>query len=93
MGFGVEHVHERLRFSSVPSKTSKETKALAQHISAALYVDTDGVPGQWRMLSSFQGASVGAAMHAVKSGWIKLEGNHSISLTDEGRRLIVKHAH
>src|SRR5215203_6198377 len=26
------------------------------------------------------------AMHAVKSEWIELEGDHSISLTDEGRR-------
>ena len=25
--------------------------------------------------------------------WIELEGNHSISLTDEGCRLMAKHAH
>ena len=77
----------------MPPKTSKETKALAQHIVRQLYVATDGIPRQWRMLSSFQGASVGAVMYAVKSGWIELEGNHSISLTDEGRRLMLKHAH
>jgi len=74
-------------------KTSKETKALAQQMVRALYIETDGLPGRWRMLSSLPGASVGAVMYAVKSGWIELEGNHSISLTDEGRRLMAKHAH
>ena len=59
----------------------------------ALYIDTDGVPGQWRMLSSFEGATVEAVMYALKSGWIELDGDHSISLTDEVRRLIVKQAH
>ena len=77
----------------MPPKTSKETQALAQHIVRALYIATDGVPRQWRMLSSFQGATVEAVMYAAKSGWIELKGNHSISLTDEGRRLIVKQAH
>ena len=28
----------------------------------------------------------------MKSGWIELESNHSISLSDEGRRLMVKQA-
>jgi len=72
-------------------KTPKETKALAQHMVRALYIATDGGTGQWRMLSSLPGASVGAFVYAVKSGWIELEGNHSISLTDEGRRLFVAH--
>ena len=75
----MEHVHGRLRFSSVPPKTSKETEALAQHVVRQLFIATDGMPGQWRMLSGLQGASVGAVMYAVKSGWIELEGNHSIS--------------
>jgi hypothetical protein len=29
----------------------------------------------------------------VKIGWIELESNHSISVRDEGRRLMVKQAH
>jgi hypothetical protein len=48
----------------MPPKTTKETKALAQHIVRALYVDTDGAPRRWRMLSSFRGATVEAVMYA-----------------------------
>jgi hypothetical protein len=77
----------------MPPKASKETQALAQHIVRTLHIDTDGVPSQWRMLSSFEGATVEAVMYAVKSGWIELEGDHSISLTDEGKRLVIKQAH
>jgi Mn-dependent DtxR family transcriptional regulator len=32
-------------------------------------------------------------LYALKSGWIELEGDHSIRLTDEGKRLILKQAH
>jgi len=74
-------------------KTTKETKALAQHIVRTLYIDTDGEPRQWRMLSSFPGATVEAVMYALKSGWIELRGEHSIRLTDEGKRLAIKQAH
>jgi hypothetical protein len=77
----------------MPPKTSKETQALAQHIVRTLYIDTDGAPRKWRMLSSFPGATVEAVMYALKSGWIELKGDHSISLTDDGRKLMRKQAH
>jgi hypothetical protein len=77
----------------MPPKTSKETKALAQHIVRTLYLATDGTPRQWRMLSSLPGATVEAVMYALKSGWIELKGDHSIRLTDEGKRLVIKQAH
>jgi hypothetical protein len=77
----------------MPPKTSKETQALAQRIVRTLYIDTDGAPRQWRMLSSFPGATVEAVMYALESGWIELKGDHSIRLTDEGKRLVIKQAH
>ena len=81
------------RFPWMPPKTPKETQALALHIVRALYRATDGVPGQWRMLSGMRGATADAVMYAFEIGWVELEGNHSMSLTDQGRRLIRKEAH
>ena len=77
----------------MPPKAPKETKALAQRIVRTLYLATDGAPRQWRMLSSFQGATDDAVMYALKNGWIELEDDHSIRLTDEGKRLVIKQAH
>jgi hypothetical protein len=38
------------------------------------------------------GATAGAVLYAVDEGWMKLEGAHSVCLTEEGRRLIAKEA-
>jgi hypothetical protein len=47
---------------------------------------------KWRMLSGIPGATAGAVLYAVEQGWVKLEGAHSVCLTEEGRRLIAKEA-
>jgi hypothetical protein len=44
------------------------------------------------MLSGIHGATAGAVLYAVDQGWIELEGNHSVCLTEEGRRLMAKEA-
>jgi hypothetical protein len=77
----------------MPPKATKETQALAQRIVHAVYITTDGQPAQWRMLSGFRGVTEEAVMYAVGRGWIELEGNHSIRLTDKGRGLVAKKAH
>jgi hypothetical protein len=40
----------------------------------------------------YPGATAGAVLYAVEAGWVKLEGAHSVCLTEEGRRLIAKEA-
>jgi hypothetical protein len=77
----------------MPPKATKETQELAQRIVRAVYIVTDGQPAQWRMLTGFRGATEEAVMYAVGRGWIELEGDHSIRLTDKGRKLLAKKAH
>jgi hypothetical protein len=77
----------------MPPKTTKETQALAQQIVRTLYLATDGRPGQWRMLSGFRGATEDAWLYAKERGWIELEGDHSVRLTDNGRGMAAKQAH
>jgi hypothetical protein len=44
------------------------------------------------MLSGIPGATAGAVFYAVEQGWIELQGNHSVCLTEQGRRLMAKEA-
>ena len=74
-------------------KVGKETETLARHILQTIYIDTDGQPGQWRMLSGIEGVTASVVMYAVNRGWVELRGNHSICLTEVGRRLVLSHAH
>ena len=74
-------------------KVSKETETLARHILQTIYIDTDGQPGQWRMLSGIEGVTASVVMYAVNRGWVELRGNHSICLTEVGRRLVLSDAH
>jgi hypothetical protein len=75
------------------SKVRPATRELAQHIVRVVHEATDGQPGRWRMLSGIRGATADAVLYAVEQGWLKLEGNHSACLTEEGRGLIAKEAH
>jgi hypothetical protein len=82
-----------LRTSQMTSnKPSKITQELALQIVRSVYFATDGQPMRWRMLSGIRGATAEAVIYAVQQGWLKLEGNHSVCLTEEGRRLIAKKA-
>ncbi len=44
------------------------------------------------MLSGIEGVTVSVVMYAVNRGWIGLRGNHSICLTEVGRRLVLSDA-
>ena len=66
-----------------------EIEKTARHLVRALYNATEGKPQQWRMLAGFTNMPEArdAVQHAVDRGWMLVEDNHSICLTDEGRRL------
>jgi hypothetical protein len=66
-------------------KPKTEIETLALQILRSLYVATEGQPMQWRMLSGIEGAIEEAVLYAVEQGWLDLEGNHSVRLTDQGR--------
>ncbi len=74
------------------SKVRPSTLKLAQYVVRAVYEATDGQPGKWRMLSGIRGATADAVLCAVEQGWLELEGNHSVCLTEGGRRLMAKEA-
>jgi hypothetical protein len=74
------------------SKVRPATRELAQYVVRAVHAATDGQPRRWTMLSGIHGATAGAVLYAVEQGWIELQGNHSVCLTEEGRRLMAKEA-
>jgi hypothetical protein len=87
--------------ASRPRRAGAE--ALARRLVAEIYRATDGRPVQWRMLQETieqrlgfdQPSSTAALLAAAAHGWIRVDPlaergeapPHSISLTDEGRRL------
>ena len=44
-------------------------------------------------LSGIEGVTASVVMYAVNRGWVELRGNHSICVTEVGRRLVLSHAH
>ena len=82
-----------LRSCQMASSVRPVTRELAQHLVRVVHVATDGQPRKWRMLSSIPGATADAVLYAVDQGWLELEGNHSVCLTEEGKRLMAKAAH
>jgi hypothetical protein len=51
-----------------------------------LYDATDGKPQEWRMLEELDAATTDAI--AVARGWVVVQADHSICLTDTGQRLV-----
>jgi hypothetical protein len=66
---------------------ASETESLAVQLVRALYDATNGLPMQWRMLEELDGATTDAIEFAVARGWVRVEGGHSIALTETGRQL------
>jgi hypothetical protein len=59
----------------------------ARILCRKLYEFTDGWPMEWRRVDG--GAAVYAALeHAVDHGWLMVDENSSICLTEAGRRLV-----
>ena len=79
--------------SAFPWMTStSETDALARTILRLIYLATDGRPMESCKLSSIPGATATAVMYALGRRWIELGNDHSVGLTEEGRRLAIKQA-
>ena len=65
------------------------TAGLALSVCRQLYEDTDGRPMAWRQ--TVRGYLVQMAVeYGVGHGWLLLDGERSICLTDVGRRLVRK---
>jgi len=77
----------------MPPETTKETQALAEDIVRWLYTATFGVPREPRRLVRIPGVTGRGIMYALERGWIELESYDSISLTEEGRTLILRQVH
>lgn len=84
---------ERTKVSGVESAvTSKLSLDRARRFCAALKTDTNGRPMRWRSISSIaerarESEADQVVAIAAEQGWIEVEGDHSVCLTDKGRRL------
>ena len=76
-----------------PSRAGPRTPELAKDVVRAIYAATDGQPRRWRMLSGIRGAGVEAVRYAVDQGWIEIQGDLVVCLTEKGTRLMAKEAH
>jgi hypothetical protein len=65
-----------------------QSKSLALYPLHALYHATGGKPQEWRSLEELDAVITGAIVFAFERGWVVVQGNHSICLTDAGRRLV-----
>ena len=62
---------------------------LALHLVRAVYNATDGQPMQWRSLEGLDWPESAAAVsYAVTRGWLLVQGEHSVCLTEAGRRIV-----
>ena len=59
----------------------------ARKFVKALYKAAEGKPMQWRMVIGLS-AKQSAVDYAVEKGWIIVEGEHSVCLTDKGAALV-----
>jgi hypothetical protein len=67
----------------------KGTDELARNLCRELYEFTDGWPSEWRKVVG--GVSMHAALgYAVQHGWLLIDDQDCICLTERGRRLVRK---
>ena len=65
-----------------------ETETLALHLVGVLYDSPDSLLRQWRMPEELDRRTAEAILFAVARGWVVVEADHSICLTEAGRRLV-----
>ena len=65
-----------------------ETENLALHLARALYDSPGSLLGHWRMPEELDRRTAEAILFAVARGWVVVQGDHSICLTDAGRRRV-----
>ena len=65
------------------------TQELARQILRRIYEDTDGRPMEWEPLVTDNTADAAVEL-AVDCGWLLIDGNKGVCLSDEGRALVRK---
>ena len=65
------------------------TQELARQILRRIYEDTDGRPMEWRTLVTNKTADAAVEL-AVDYGWLLIDGDKGVCLSDEGRALVRK---
>ena len=63
------------------------TEELARQILRRIYEDTDGRPMEWRTLVTNKSADAAVEL-AVDYGWLLIDGDKGVCLSDEGRALV-----
>jgi hypothetical protein len=64
-----------------------ENESLAVQLVRALYDARDGRRMQWHKIEQLDVATADAVEFAAARGWVRIEGGHSIALTEAGRLL------
>ena len=64
------------------------TESLALQLVRALFSSTGGRPNEWRMLENWAGSTTNAIEFAAARGWVAIQGNRSICLTEVGRCVV-----
>jgi hypothetical protein len=64
-----------------------ENESLAVQLVRALYDARDGRRMQWHKIEQLYVATADAVEFATARGWVRIEGGHSIALTEAGRLL------
>jgi hypothetical protein len=67
---------------------ASETESLAVQLVRALSDAPDSLLQHWRMPEELDRRTAEAILFAVARGWVVVQGNHSICLTDAGGRLV-----
>jgi hypothetical protein len=66
-----------------------ETEALAVQLVRTVYNATDGRPMHWVSLEGLDVPETADAVHyALARGWLMVQGEHSVCLTEAGRRIV-----
>ena len=66
-----------------------ETESLAVQLVRAVYNATDGRAMQWHSLEGLDVPEAAEALrYAVTRGWMIVQGEHSVCLTEAGRRIV-----
>jgi adenosyl cobinamide kinase/adenosyl cobinamide phosphate guanylyltransferase len=65
------------------------TEELARHILKRVYEHTDGRPMEWRTLVTNKTGEAAVEL-AVDNGWLLVDGNKGVCLTDKGRAEVKK---
>jgi hypothetical protein len=64
-----------------------QSETFARHLVRALYYATDGRARWWLLPAKLNDVTIEALAVAVERGWMLMDRDHSVCLTDVGRDL------